>query len=185
MVTDAIWRKGPGLILRPNPGCTSVIHGRIWSQNDSRSLIPENRVFGWNFYLMKMINSMSLLTCPPDSFPGMTELHAGNDSYLYQDSPLLLHLWPIFFETTPSALGQIQNAGFAILFWHSSHLMSNYPNSIRCLENKSSRESCRGDIPMQISTSDKSWVFRKETNSIWLHTSTLFFLYCRNTSIAN
>ena len=96
MVTDAIWRKGPGLILRPNPGCTSVIHGRICSQNDSRSLIPENRFFGWNFYLMKMINSMSLLTCPPDSFPGMTELHAGNDSYLYQDSPLLLHLWPIF-----------------------------------------------------------------------------------------
>ena len=98
MVTDAIWRKGPGLILRPNPGCTSVIHGRIWSQNNSRSLIPENRFFGWNFYLLKMINSMSLLTCPPDSFPGMTELHAGNDSSLFQDSLLLLHLWPIFVK---------------------------------------------------------------------------------------
>ena len=87
VVKDAIWRKGPGLILRPNPGCTSVIHGRIWSQKDSRSLIPENRFFGWNFYPMKMMNSMSFLTCTPDSFPGMTELHAGYDSYLYQDTP--------------------------------------------------------------------------------------------------
>ena len=69
VVKDAIWRKGPGLILRPNPGCTSVIHGRIWSQKDSRSLIPENRFFGWNFYPMKMMNSMSFLTCTPDSFP--------------------------------------------------------------------------------------------------------------------
>ena len=98
VVTDALWRKGPGLILRPNPGCTSVIHGRIWSQKDSRSLIPENRFFGWNFYPMKMMNSMSFLTCTPDSFPGMTELHAGYDSYLYQDTPLLLHLWPIFVK---------------------------------------------------------------------------------------
>ena len=97
-VTDALWRKGPGLILRSNPGCTSVIYGRIWSQKDSRSLIPENRFFGWNFYPMKMMNSMSFLTCTPDSFPGMTELHAGYDSYLYQDTPLLLHLWPIFVK---------------------------------------------------------------------------------------
>ena len=86
-VTDALWRKGPGLILRPNPGCTSVIYGRIWSQKGSRSLIPENRFFRWNFYLMKMMNSMPLLTCTLDSFPGMTELHAGYDSYLYQDTP--------------------------------------------------------------------------------------------------
>ena len=129
VVKDAIWRKGPGLILRPNPGCTSVIHGRIWSQKDSRSLIPENRFFGWNFYPMKMMNSMSFLTCTPDSFPGMTELHAGYDSYLYQDTPLLLQLWPIsvkqlqqlwdkfrmlilpfFFDTHPTLWATIQRS---------------------------------------------------------------------------
>ena len=129
VVTDALWRKGPGLILRSNPGCTSVIYGRIWSQKGSRSPIPENRFFRWNFYLMKMMNSMPLLTCTPDSFPGMTELHAGYDSYLYQDTPLLLQLWPIsvkqlqqlwdkfrmlvlpfFFDTHPTLWATIQRS---------------------------------------------------------------------------
>ena len=101
-VTDALWRKGPGLILRPNPGCTSVIYGRIWSQKDSRSLIPKKRDFGWNFYLMKRMNSMSLLAFPPNIFPGMTELYADYDSDLYQDTPFLLHLWPTFVKNSNS-----------------------------------------------------------------------------------
>ena len=56
-------------------------------------------------------------------------------------------------ETTPTALGQIQNVGFDILFWHTPHFMSNYPKIIRCLENNFSRESCRGGIHLQISIS--------------------------------
>ena len=171
VVTDALWRKGPGLILRPNPGCTSVIYGRIWSQKDSRSLIPKNRVFGWNFYLMKRMNSMSLLAFPPNIFPGMTELYAGYDSDLYQGTPFLLHLWPTFVKTQ-TASGQIQNVGFANLFWHSTYLISNYQNIIKCLENKFSRESCRGGIRMQISTSSKIMCFfQKETKWIWFQTS--------------
>ena len=66
---------------------------------------------------------MSLLTCPPDSFPGMTELHAGNDSYLYQDSPSPAPPVANLCETTPSALGQIQNAGFAIYFFDNHHTL--------------------------------------------------------------
>ena len=185
VVTDALWRKGPGLILRQNPGCTSVIYGRIWSQKDSRSLIPKNRVFGWNFYLMKRMNSISLVAFPPNIFPGMTELYAGYESDLYQDTPFLPHLWPTFVKTQ-TASGQIQNVGFANLFWHSPYLISNYQNIIKCLENKFSRESCRGGIRMQISTSSKIMCFPKR-NKINLTSDiyTSFFWYSRNGSLAN
>ena len=93
---------------------------------------------------------MSLLAFPPNIFPGMTELYADYDSDLYQDTPFLLHLWPTFVKNSNS--------------FGPPYLISNYQNIIKCLENKFSRESCRGGIRMQISTSSKIMCFfQKET----------------------
>ena len=45
MVTGAAWRRGHGTNPRPNPRRTSVIHGRISSQNWLTSNICKNSVF--------------------------------------------------------------------------------------------------------------------------------------------
>ena len=134
---------------------------------------------------MKRMNSMSLLAFPPNIFPGMTELYAGYDSDLYQDTPFLLHLWPTFVKNSNS-FGTNSECRFCKTFWHSPYLISNYQNIIKCLENKFSRESCRGGIRMQISTSSKIMCFPKRNKlNLTSDIYTSFFWYSRNSSLAN
>ena len=66
-----------------------------------------------------------------------------------------------------NSFGTNSECWFCHFFWHSPHLMSNYPKMIRFLENKFSRESCRGGKHMQISTSSKIVCFPKR-NKLYL-----------------